>query len=157
MRASTTACTGDHQGVAQTRRASQVGLIEIDRTGEAVTCPTCGLEYHNQKSLEAHITAQHAQVHLDARTPFDRRAHTRQTTYDWASMERHITESRCSRLKSAAALGQSIDRVMQQVMQEERESPPKPPSSASHLDSILLTSLNSYSLALCLNSRNMPR
>ena len=114
----------------------QVGLIEIDRTGEAVTCPTCGLEYHNQKSLAAHITAQHAQVHLDARTPFDRRAHTRQTTYDWASMERHITEGRCSRLKSAAALGQSIDRVMQQVMQEERESPPKPPSSASHLDSI---------------------
>ena len=99
----------------------RVGLLEIDRTGEAVTCPICGLEYHNQKSLEAHITAKHPQVHRDARTPFDRRAHTlfglpqcrlcRQSLYDWASMERHITEGRCPRLKSAAALGHDLDRV----------------------------------------------
>ena len=125
----------------------RVGLLEIDRTGEAVTCPICGLEYHNQKSLEAHITAKHPQVHRDARTPFDRRAHTlfglpqcrlcRQSLYDWASMERqHITEGRCPRLKSAAALGHDLDRVMQQVMQEELESPPKPPSSASHLKAL---------------------
>ena len=29
----------------------QAGLIEIDRTGEEVLCPLCGLEFHNQKTL----------------------------------------------------------------------------------------------------------
>ena len=122
----------------------KAGLLEIDRTGEIVTCPTCGLDFHNQKSLEAHITARHSKVHVEARTPFDRRAHTlfglpqcrlcRQTMYDWASMERHFTEGRCHRLKTAAALGQSLEQVMRQVMEEEVESPPKPPDEATYLE-----------------------
>ena len=114
----------------------KAGLIEIDKTGEAVICPQCGLEFHNQKSLEAHYTAKHAHVHRDARTSFDRREHTlfglpqcrlcRQTLYDWASMERHITEGRCPRLKQAAAQGRSISDVMQQVLQDEKFRHPSP-------------------------------
>ena len=38
--------------------------------------------------------------------------------FDWASMERHITEGRCPRLKQAAAEGKSMEQVMQQVQQE---------------------------------------
>ena len=122
----------------------KAGLVEIDRTGEAVVCPQCGLEFHNQKSLEAHYTAKHAHVHHAARTPFDRREHTlfglpqcrlcRHTLYDWASMERHITEGRCPRLKQAAAQGHTIEDVMQQVLQEEKISPPKPPTEAANLE-----------------------
>ena len=52
------------------------GLIEVDREGEEVFCSVCGLEFHNQKSLEAHYTSKHPEIHTQARTPFDRREHT---------------------------------------------------------------------------------
>ena len=122
----------------------QGGLVEIDDMGEAVTCPICGVEFHNQKSLEAHFSSKHAHVHQEARHSFDRKQHTlfglpqcrlcRQTLFDWASMERHITEGRCPRLKMAIAEGKNIEQVMQQVQQEEERAPPKPPAMAPNLE-----------------------
>ena len=120
------------------------GVVEVDRTEEAVTCPVCGVEFHNQKSLEAHYTAKHEFVHQQARTSFDRRLHTlfglpqcrlcRQTMYDWVSMERHITEGRCPRLKQAAAEGKTVEHVMQQVLQDEQKAPPQPPTGSRTLE-----------------------
>ena len=124
----------------------KAGLIEIDRTADEVTCSICGIAFPNQKSLEAHFSSKHAQVHIDARTPFDRRNHTlfglphcrlcRKSLYDWASMERHITEGRCSRLKLAAAAGQGIEQIMERIVQEEAASPPKPPDGSAAKDEI---------------------
>ena len=115
-------------------------LIEVERESETAVCDVCGLEFHNQKSLEAHYTAKHAEVHTKARQAFDRRERTlfglpqcrlcRQQLYDWASMERHITEGRCARLKQAAARGHSLEQLMQQVLEDESRVPPKPPNSA---------------------------
>ena len=115
-------------------------LIEVDREGETAVCDACGLEFHNQRSLEAHYTTKRAEIHTKARQAFDRREHTlfglpqcrlcRQQLYDWASMERHITEGRCARLKQAAARGHSMEQLMQQVLEDESQVPPKPPNSA---------------------------
>eukprot|EP00439_Symbiodinium_sp_Y106_P066972 s3590_g11.t1 len=114
------------------------GLIEVDRTEEAVDCPICGLAFPNARSLDAHYSAKHPEIHRDSRTPFNRREHAlfglpqcrlcRARLFDWASLERHITEGRCARLKQATAEGKSHAQLMQQVLTEEISSPPIPPS-----------------------------
>ena len=127
---------------AELQRISEVQdsqLIEVDRSGDAVSCPICGLEFGNHKSLEAHYTSKHAVVHIQARTQFDRREHSlfglpqcrlcRQTLFDWVSLERHFTEGRCPRLKSAAAQNIPFSTMMDQVRAEETLAPPKPPVS----------------------------
>eukprot|EP00439_Symbiodinium_sp_Y106_P045279 s4327_g5.t1 len=58
--------------------------------------------------------------------------------YDWISMERHITEGRCVRLKIAAAEGKDIEHVLKQVEEEEAKSPPEPPDS----NRVLVTNLD---------------
>ena len=47
--------------------------------------------------------------------------------YDWASMERRITEGRCPRLKQAAAEGVTMETLMIQIAADEVVSPPPPP------------------------------
>ena len=47
--------------------------------------------------------------------------------YDWISLERHITEGRCPRLKQAAAASLTPDQILAEVEREERRNPPEPP------------------------------
>ena len=113
------------------------GLIEVDRAAEAVSCSVCGLEFPCARSLDAHYTSQHPHIHKDARASFNRREHTlhglphcrlcRTRLYDWASMERRITEGRCPRLKQAAAEGVTMETLMIQIAADEVVSPPPPP------------------------------
>ena len=117
------------------------GLVEVDRTGEAVSCPLCGVEFNNTRSLDAHYTTSHPEVHQDSRTSFNRREHAlfglpqcrlcRVRLFDWASLERHFTEGTCTRLKLAAAKGESMQQVMRQVVVA--ASPPIPPTQGCNL------------------------
>ncbi|CAE7508638.1 unnamed protein product [Symbiodinium necroappetens] len=100
----------------------------------------CALAIDGHQSPELRAPAQNRLqeivLELDRVGPvlhLDMLMFTRQTLFDWASMERDITGGRCPRLKKAAAEGKSMEQVMQQVQQEETDSPPKPPSTASQL------------------------
>ena len=120
----------------------KAGLVEIDRTGEAVDVSSMWIwNFTIRRALRRTTRPKHAHVHrcrkdvllivertysVWASTMPALQAHT---LYDWASMERHITEGRCPRLKQAAAQGRQLSEdVMQQVLQEEKISPPKPPT-----------------------------
>ena len=46
--------------------------------------------------------------------------------YDWSSLRKHVSSGQCSRLKRRVALGQSMDQMWSDVLEEERQDP-RPP------------------------------
>ena len=121
------------QSFAQCERT----LIAVDSPIDAASCPTCGISFVNQEALNAHISAKHSYIHKQARITFDCLRHAlfgvpicrlcRGRQYDWISLERHITEGRCPRLKQAAAASLTPDQILAEVEREEHRNPPEPP------------------------------
>ena len=84
-----------------------------------------------------HVKHRHSSVHLDSGVPFSRGRFSlfglpicrlcRGRMYDWSALRKHISSGQCSRLKSRAATGQSIDEMWSEVERQEHVDPPSPP------------------------------
>ena len=121
---------------ASTRSSSaSVSIV----SGCEVACVVCGISYVNREALNAHVTSRHPDIHQQARRTFDRLRHAlhglpicrlcRKQRYDWISLERHVTEGRCERLKPAAAHKLQEAQIIAEVEREEEIDPPAPPAS----------------------------
>ncbi|CAE7194789.1 Pol [Symbiodinium sp. CCMP2592] len=105
-----------------------------------VDCPVCGIAFPSQASLQMHIQHQHVSVNRQARLEFRRDQHAlhglpicrfcQTRLHDWRSLEKHITEGTCPRVKTFVAQSLSEERMLQLIAEEEERSPPVPPAGA---------------------------
>ena len=119
-------------------------LVVVEAPTEAVSCPKCGVLFASRDALSSHYTSKHPEVHVKARITFDRLRHAlfgvpvcrlcREQVFDWISLERHITEGRCIKLKNAAASGKAEAEILAEVALEEARNPPIPPDTLQILE-----------------------
>ena len=106
----------------------------------AVDCPCCGVSFDSQASLNMHIQRRHPHLNVSARLAFRRDQHAlhglpicrfcQARLHDWRSLEKHITEGTCSRIKSFVASGHDEESMLRQVRIEEQQNPPVAPAKA---------------------------
>ena len=113
-------------------------LIEIESTqGLGHCCDVSGLSFGSPEGLSMHVKHRHGDVHLDSGVPYNKGLFAlfgvpicrlcRGRMYDWSSLRKHVSSGQCSRLKRRTALGQSMDQMWRDVLEEERQDPPCPP------------------------------
>ena len=109
----------------------------------AVDCPVCGVTFTSQASLHMHMQHRHTDINRRACLPFRRDQHAlhglpicrfcQTRLYDWRSLEKHITQGTCSRIKSFVAENLTEEIMLQRIAEEERlQAPEPPPSAAAH-------------------------
>ena len=112
----------------------------------AVDCPCCGISFDSQASLNMHIQRRHPQLNVSARLAFRRDQHAlhglpicrfcQARLHDWRSLEKHITEGTCSRIKHFVASGHDESSMLCQVRTEEQKNPPAAPAKAIAQDQL---------------------
>ena len=116
-------------------------LCRVARTEVVpVDCPVCGIAFPSQASLHMHIQQQHVSINRQARLEFRRDQHAlhglpicrfcQTQLHDWRSLEKHITEGTCPRVKGFVAQNLSEERMLQIIADEEESKPPVPPAGA---------------------------
>ena len=118
----------DSQGTLRAVVADQVS---------SVTCPVCGVEFAGDYGLQMHIKSQHAELNRISKIAFVRSKHSlfglpycrfcRARCYNWQSLEKHIAEGGCPRIKEAFAVNVTEEQLFQAMLDEEATNPPVPP------------------------------
>ena len=127
-----------HQLETFIEQASQGSLrAVVSDQAPKVMCPVCGLEFYGDYGLQMHIKAKHAELNVASQIDFVRSKHSLFGTptcrlchvrcYNWQSLEKHITEGSCSRIKEALAKNQTIEGLLEVIKAEEIRNPPVPP------------------------------
>ena len=106
----------------------------------AVACPECGVYYDSQASLQMHIKHRHPHLNQQARLAFRRDSHAlhglpicrfcQVRLHDWRSLEKHITEGACPRIKEMLARGLDEHSMLLAVEAAEHSQPPIAPTNA---------------------------
>ena len=133
-------CIEDHlQTLSEVPDAGSLQL-HVPSMISHLPCPVCGVYFAGSDSLAQHIHRRHPDVekasccvfrreeHSLFGLPYCRLCHTRLAT--WQTLEKHISQGRCLRLKTAIGSGHSLSDLMQQVQREERANTPVPPDQS---------------------------
>ena len=100
-----------------------------------IPCPVCGVYYSNAAGLHQHIHQRHPEVEQASKIEFRRSEHSlfglpfcrfcrcRQGT--WSALIKHITQGMCLRLKIASSQQQTMEQLMQDIIDEEHLDPPR--------------------------------
>ena len=126
-----------------------------------LACPECGVYYVTKEGLQMHIQHRHPHLNSQARLSFRRDVHSlfglpicrfcKARLHDWKSLTRHITTGTCLRIKEFCAAGLSEGEMLQRIEEEERTSPPEPPTGASRDDDVHVQ----LEAALCLSNNQL--
>ncbi|CAE7359427.1 unnamed protein product [Symbiodinium microadriaticum] len=118
---------------------SLVRIPKVDAV--AVVCPCCGITYDSQASLQMHIKHQHSEVNQSARLAFHRDLHAlhglpicrfcQARLHDWRSLEKHITEGTCPKVKVFVSQGLDADAMLRRVREDEQLHAPPVPQKAT--------------------------
>ena len=114
-------CYRVHQCLLQFEDTSSSILTTLVRVPKveavSVACPVCGVYYDSQASLQMHMKHKRPEVNEKARLHFRRDLHAlhglpicrfcQVRLFDWRSLEKHITEGTCPRIKELVAQGMS--------------------------------------------------
>ena len=127
----------------------QLQLVQTQSIGQSLTqadtctivqlpCPVCGIYFGSAEGLHQHLHRQHADVEQASKIQFNRAAHSlfglpycrfcRKRLGTWQSLTKHITQGTCLRVKLAVGLGQSIEKLLEEIQMEEARDPPQPPA-----------------------------
>ena len=118
---------------------SLVRIPKVDAV--AVVCPCCGITYDSQASLQMHIKHQHSEINQSARLAFHRDLHAlhglpicrfcQARLHDWRSLEKHITEGTCPKVKVYVSQGLDADAMLRRVREDEQLQAPPVPQKAT--------------------------
>ncbi|CAE7678489.1 unnamed protein product, partial [Symbiodinium necroappetens] len=140
-------CYRVHQCLLQfedTSTSMMTTLVRVPNVeAVSVACPVCGVYYDSQASLQMHMKHKHQEVNVKARLHFRRDLHALHglpicrfcqiRLFDWRSLEKHITEGTCPRIKELVAQGLSESAMLQVVEREEKTAaaPVAPPKATT--------------------------
>ena len=118
---------------------SLVRIPKVDAV--AVACPCCGISFDSQASLQMHIKHQHSEINKSARLAFHRDLHAlhglpicrfcQARLHDWRSLEKHITEGTCPKVKVFVSQGLDEATMLRRVCEEEQQHSPPVPHKAT--------------------------
>ena len=118
-------------------------LVPQDPTQIAqIPCPVCGIEYANKSGLHQHLHRSHPEIEQASKIQFKRSEHSlfglpfcrfcRSRQGTWSALIKHVTQGMCLRIKLAMCRSQTIDQLMQEIIDEEYMDPPQLPEGAEH-------------------------
>ena len=118
-------------------------LVPQDPTQIAqIPCPVCGIEYANESGLHQHLHRRHPEIEQASKIQFKRSEHSlfglpfcrfcRSRQGTWSALIKHVTQGMCLRIKLAMCRSQTIDQLMQEIIDEEYMDPPQLPAGAEH-------------------------
>ena len=130
-----------HQITTFSQQSSQGTLraVVADQV-PSVPCPVCGIEFSGDYGLQMHIKARHADLNQSSKIDFVRSKHSLFGTplcrfchcrfFNWQSLEKHISEGGCAKIKEAFALGQTLEELYESTAKQEADHPPTPPDES---------------------------